>query len=408
MPFFFYFYNPGRHGSETMMRLAPLLMFLPLADACGQVAVPVDDVSCLGFDLSTLPSGPFQVIDTSPYHTPYVLSSPCHNAPTNECANTVAASPAYALVGASPNTRCYSLGGAAGAGGVLPLGTETTALLCTLEWRVKLRISVQGGEGGRTLIYNLVCNATAPRSQGPEATAAHSALTYPFTWHHPAGCGTHLTGTQCPAPPKQPVPTKAQLAYQNAEIVAIVCFQMDTYAANDGDPGCNAANWAKGINTSSPATYNPTKLNVSQWVAVSESMGAKYAWLTAKHGCGFLLWPTKTKLPDGRPYGYDVSAPGAGSHVDVVKEWMQQLRSAGIGPGLYYSIKDNFYLNAAKGGLVKPGTLLPGQERISQADFEALELAQLTELWGNYGELAETWFDGGEAGRPTCPPPFRN
>ena len=35
-----------------------------------------------------------------------------------------------------------------------------------------------------------------------------------------------------------PVPTAAQLAYQEAEIVAIVCFQMDTYAGTDGDPGC--------------------------------------------------------------------------------------------------------------------------------------------------------------------------
>ena len=349
-----------------MMRLAPPLVMalLPLASACGQVVVPVDAASCLAFDLSTLPPGSFDVVDTSSYHTPYTVSSPCVSAPTSRCANanTVAASPAYALVGASPNTRCYSLGGAAGAGGVLPPGTETAAL----PSQGGLRVSVQGGEGGRNLIYNLVCNATAPPSQGPEARAAHSGLTYPFTWRHPAGCGTRLTGSQCPAPPKQPVPlpTKAQLAYQNAEIVAIVCFQMDTYAANDGDPGCNAGNWATGINTSSPATYNPSRLNVSQWVAVSQSMGAKYAWLTAKHGCGFLLWPTKTKLPGGRPYGYDVGAPDAGSHVDVVKEWMQQLRRAGIGPGLYYSLKDNFYLNAAAHGLVRPGPLLPGQERV--------------------------------------------
>ena len=129
-----------------------------------------------------------------------------------------------------------------------------------------------------------------------------------------------------------------------------------------------------------------------QWVAVSQSMGAKYAWLTAKHGCGFLLWPTQTKLPDGRPYGYDVGAPSAGSHIDVVKEWMEQLRAVGMGPGLYYSLKDNYYLNAAAGGLVKTGPLLPGQEKVTQAQFEALELAQLTELWSNYGELAETWF----------------
>ena len=63
-------------------------------------------------------------------------------------------------------------------------------------------------------------------------------------------------------------------------------------------------------------------------------MGAKYAWLTAKHGCGFLLWPTKTKLPNGQPYGYDVGAADSGCKVDIVGEWMSALRAKGIGPGL--------------------------------------------------------------------------
>lgn len=153
-------------------------------------------------------------------------------------------------------------------------------------------------------------------------------------------------------------------------------------------------------------------------------MGAKMAWLTAKHGyepddavplfhclshtavttqrvwcarrclhhrCGFLLWPTKTKLPDGAPYGYDVGERTAGSHVDIVKQWMDLCRAAGIGPGLYYSLKDNFYLNSAAGGLVRHGPLLPGQVNVSQAEFEAIELAQLQELWSKYGTLAETW-----------------
>jgi alpha-L-fucosidase len=195
-----------------------------------------------------------------------------------------------------------------------------------------------------------------------------------------------------------PVPTAAQLAYQEAEIVAIVCFQMDTYAGTDGDPGCTASNWNQGAKTALPASFAPASLNVSQWVEVSKSMGAKYGWLTAKHGCGFLLWPTKTTLPDGRPYGYDVGAPTAGSHVDIVKQWMDLNRAAGIGPGLYYSLKDNFYLNSAAGGLVRNGTaLLPGQENVSQAEFEKLELAQLAELWSSYGSLSETWFDGGWA-----------
>jgi alpha-L-fucosidase len=222
-------------------------------------------------------------------------------------------------------------------------------------------------------------------------------LVYPVSWRHPAGCAKRQTGSLCPAPPKPPLPTKAQLDYQEAEIVAIVCFQMDTYAGTDGDPGCNPSNWNTGVRTSQPATFAPHQLNVSQWVEVSKAMGAKMSWLTAKHGCGFLLWPTKTTLPDGRPYGYDVGASTAGTHVDIVKQWMDLNRAAGIGPGLYYSLKDNFYLNSAAGGLVRKGPLLPGQENVTQAEFEAIELAQLTELWSEYGTLAETWFDGGWA-----------
>jgi hypothetical protein len=123
-------------------------------------------------------------------------------------------------------------------------------------------------------------------------------------------------------------------------------------------------------------------------------MGAKYAWLTAKHGCGFLLWPTKTKLPNGQPYGYDVGAADSGCKVDIVGQWMSALRAKGIGPGLYYSLKDNYFLNSAAGGLVKKGQLLPGQGNVSQAEYEKLALDQLAELWGGYGSLSETWFDG--------------
>ena len=131
-----------------------------------------------------------------------------------------------------------------------------------------------------------------------------------------------------------PLPTPAQLAYQRAELVATVGFQMDTYAYDDGDPGCNPTNWNHGVTTSSPAALAPTHLNTTQWAAVLSSFGAKYAWMDAKHGCGFLLWPTKTTLPDGSPYGYDVGAEGSRlKGRDVVKEFRDSMRGVGIGPG---------------------------------------------------------------------------
>ena len=42
--------------------------------------------------------------------------------------------------------------------------------------------------------------------------------------------------------------------------------------------------------------------------------------------------------------------------------------------------------------------LLPGQANVTQAEFEALALAQVNELWTEYGDLGEIWFDGGYGG----------
>jgi hypothetical protein len=74
------------------------------------------------------------------------------------------------------------------------------------------------------------------------------------------------------------------------------------------------------------------------------NLGANIAILTAKHGCGFGLWPTKSKLPDGSPYGYNVGAEGAAIQYDVLREFVNSANAAGVGYGFYYSIMKNFYL----------------------------------------------------------------
>ena len=44
-----------------------------------------------------------------------------------------------------------------------------------------------------------------------------------------------------------------------------------------------------------PTLFAPpaATLNVSQWVSVAKSMGARVAALTSKHEKGFCLWPSK-------------------------------------------------------------------------------------------------------------------
>ena len=70
----------------------------------------------------------------------------------------------------------------------------------------------------------------------------------------------------------------------------------------------------------------------------------------------------------------------------------------GIGHGFYYSLTDNFYLNVQHHTAGFQNKTLPGQVNVSQAEFEKIALGQVTELWSNYGNLSEIWFDGGYGG----------
>eukprot|EP00048_Salpingoeca_helianthica_P015607 m.227635 g.227635 ORF g.227635 m.227635 type:complete len:468 (+) comp17272_c0_seq1:38-1441(+) len=190
-----------------------------------------------------------------------------------------------------------------------------------------------------------------------------------------------------------PRPTPQQLAY-GGEISALIHFDMSTFF-HDGDPGCTDRNWnaceaGGGCSSSQVSSFRPTNLNVSAWIQSMKDLGATSAVLTAKHGCGFLLWETKTSLPTGEPYRYHV--PPA---LPVLEQFVDQCRAAGIGYGFYYSLTNNFYLNVA-GHYVRPAsTLLPGQAAVTQQQYEDLAIAQMRELWTQYGDLTEIWLDGG-------------
>ena len=108
-----------------------------------------------------------------------------------------------------------------------------------------------------------------------------------------------------------------------------------------------------------------------------KNVGAKHGVLTAKHGCGFLLWPTRTRLPGGSPYGYDIS--NTIHKRNVVKEFSQGMQEAGIGHGFYYSLTWNFYLNVNKHYVNGSKELLPGQQNVTQAQFESIATGHLKE-----------------------------
>ncbi|MDA3962226.1 MAG: alpha-L-fucosidase [Planctomycetota bacterium] len=126
--------------------------------------------------------------------------------------------------------------------------------------------------------------------------------------------------------------------------------------------------------------YQPTALDVDQWVQVARDAGMRYAILTARHGTGFSLWPTKYSE---RHVG-NTRYPS-----DVVELFVNACRRHGVIPALYINTIDRHNLF---GSVVKPSdtrfstTLTPAyMEHFANT---------ISELLTQYGSILELWIDG--------------
>jgi alpha-L-fucosidase len=176
-------------------------------------------------------------------------------------------------------------------------------------------------------------------------------------------------------------PTPQQAAWQDLELGLFIHFGM-MICGKGGVPD--------------PSEYHPEKLDTDQWMEAAKAMGAKYAVFTAKHGTGFMQWPS-----DAYPYCLK-QAKWRDGKGDVVKQFIASCHKYGIKPGLYACVHYNAYCKVYGKGRVHEGSA-EDQARYSRA-CEKL----LTELWTQYGDLTEIWFDGGvlpaEQGGPDIVP----
>ncbi len=190
-----------------------------------------------------------------------------------------------------------------------------------------------------------------------------------------------------------PRPTKAQQVWQNCEVGLIYHFDLPVAA------GRFAANnmLRKRLD---PNLYNPVRLDTDQWLEAAKAAGARYAIFTATHFNGFMQWQS-----DLYPYSLKYTRWRNGK-ADVVADFVESCRKAGILPGLYLSTHRNVYwtvwghyVNWGKGR----GT--PEQERFNRVAEKMVE-----ELCSRYGPLVQIWFDAGvktpEEGGPDVLPIF--
>ena len=190
-------------------------------------------------------------------------------------------------------------------------------------------------------------------------------------------------------------PTKEQLAWQDMELGVLIHYCMEIYHPElTGD-------WYKTEKVRellAPETIHPTKLDPAQWVKSAAEMGAKYAVLVANHCTGFSLWDTKVN-------DFSIAHTNwRGGGGDICRAFIEACREYGLKPGFYYSTGCNGYYN------INDSWKWDYRSEYYQAYVKNVE-AQVTELWTEYGDLFEIWFDGGiippDQGGPDLTPILR-
>ena len=163
--------------------------------------------------------------------------------------------------------------------------------------------------------------------------------------------------------PCGPVPTENQLEWQDMEMYAFIHYSLNTYTDQE---------W--GYGNEDPKLFNPSDLDCRQWAKVCKQSGMKGIIFTAKHHCGFCMWPSEFTE-------YSVkNSPWKQGKGDVVKELAEACKEEGLKFAVYLSPWDR------------------NHPEYGRPEYVTYFRNQLRELLTNYGEMFEVWFDGANGG----------
>jgi len=134
--------------------------------------------------------------------------------------------------------------------------------------------------------------------------------------------------------------------------------------------------------TTLPETFNPARFDPAEIASLAKLAGMKYIMFTTKHHSGFCMWDTKTT-------GFNIM--NTAYHKDLLKEFVDATRKAGLQVGFYFSPEDfNFLYNHQLPISRDNTTMSPSVKKT----FDAFTRQQCEELMTNYGKIDLLFIDG--------------
>ena len=139
----------------------------------------------------------------------------------------------------------------------------------------------------------------------------------------------------------------------------------------------------------SAATFCPRPNSPREWLAHAKRAGMRYAVLTTKHHDGFALFPSRAG---------DFSVAASRYRGDLVGEFVDATRAAGLRVGFYYSLSDWHHPDYPPfTDACRPYRYgqVPQPTEAQWARYLDFLFAQIRELLTSYGPIDLLWFDGG-------------